>query len=65
MITWPGSSVGCASAWHGDGRVFDRRVRRHSFVETGQEIISTAIFSLPLIQLGQLSVSDERMCTKY
>ena len=27
------------------------------------EIFSTVILSLPLIQEGQLSVSDERMCT--
>ena len=29
---------------------------KHSFVEIGHEIISTAILSLPLIQAGQLSV---------
>ena len=33
-------------------------------MEIGHEIISTAILSLPLIQ-GQLSVTGERMCTKY
>ena len=33
------------------------------FVETDHEIFSTVIISLPLIQEGQLSVSDERMCT--
>ena len=31
----------------------------------GQEIISTAILSLSLIQVGQLSVTGRRMCTKY
>ena len=36
---------------------------RHSFVEIDHEIFSTVILSLPLIQEGQLSVSDERMCT--
>ena len=40
-------------------------VRQQSFVEFGHEIISTAILSLPLIQGGQLSVTGERMCTKY
>ena len=35
----------------------------HSFVEIDHEIFSTVILSLPLIQEGQLSVSDERMCT--
>ena len=38
-------------------------VRQHSFVEMGHEIISTAILSLALIQVGQLSVTGERMCT--
>ena len=37
-------------AW--DGRRFDPRVRQHSFLETGHEIISTAILSLPLIQVA-------------
>ena len=40
-----------------------RRGRQHSFVEIDHEIFSTVILSLPLIQEGQLSVSDERMCT--
>ena len=52
--TGPGSSVGCASAWHADNRGFDPRVWQHSFVEIGHEIISTTILSLPLIQVGQL-----------
>ena len=38
---------------------------KHSFVENGHEIISTAILSLLLIQVGQLSVTGERICTKY
>ena len=46
-------------------RGFDPRVRQHSFVEIGHEIISTAILSLPLIQAGQLSVTGEGMCTNY
>ena len=33
------------------------------FVEIDHEIFATVIFSLPLIQEGQLSVSGERMCT--
>ena len=40
----------------------DPPVRQHSFVEMGHEIISTAILSLALIQVGQLSVAGERMC---
>ena len=33
--------------------------RQHSFLEIDQEIFSTVILSLPLIQEGQLSVSGE------
>ena len=32
-------------------------------MKIGHEIISTVILSLPLIQVGQLSVTGERMCT--
>ena len=45
------------------GRGFDPPVRQHYFVEMGHEIISTAILSLPLIQVGQLSVTSKRICT--
>ena len=52
------------SDWRPGGRGFNsRRGRQHSFVETNREIFSTVILSLPLIQEGQLSVFDERMCT--
>ena len=52
------------SDWRPGGRRFNpRRSRQHSFVEIDNEIISTVILSLPLIQEGQLSVSGERMCT--
>ena len=37
--------------------------RQHSFVEIDDEIFSTVILSLLLIQKGQLSVSGKRMCT--
>ena len=40
-----GSLVGCASAWYADGHQFDPHTRKHSFVEIGHEIISTAIHS--------------------
>ena len=33
--------------------------------DLGHEKISTAILPLPLIQEEQLSVTGERMCTKY
>ena len=36
---------------------------QHSYVEMGHLIISTAILSLLLIQVGQLSIIGGRMCT--
>ena len=41
------------------GRGFDPPVWLHSFVEMGHEINSTAIISLPLIQVGRLSVTGK------
>ena len=52
------------SNWRPGGHGFNpRQGWQHSFVEIDQEIFSTVIFSLPLIEEGQLSVSGERMCT--
>ena len=52
------------SDWRPGGCWFNpRRGQQHSFVEIDHEIFSTVILTLPLIQEGQLSVSDERMCT--
>ena len=52
------------SIWRPGGRGFSPcRGRQHSFVEIDHEVFSIVIFSLPLIQEGQLSVSGERMCT--
>ena len=52
------------SDWRPGGRGFNpRRSRQHSSAEIDQEIFSTVILSLPLIQEGQLSVSGERMYT--
>ena len=65
IVAGRGSLVGCASAWYVDGHRFDPRVQQHSFVEISHEIISAAILSLPLIQEGQLSVTGDRICTKY
>ena len=61
------SSVGCAY------RLVSRRSRiqssrpAHSFVDICMVMkkYSMTIVSLPLIQEGQLSVTGERMCTKY
>ena len=57
-------SVGCTVRLETRrSRVQPRQGRQHSFVEIDQEIFSTVILSLPLIQEGQLSVSGKRMCT--
>ena len=60
------SSIGCASAWYADGHGFDPHVRQNILsLRFHHEKISTTILSLPLIQEGQLSVTGERMGTKY
>ena len=52
------------SDWRPGGHKFNPCPgRQHSFVEIDHEIFSKVILSLPLIQEGQLSVSDKRMCT--
>ena len=52
------------SEWRpGDHGFNPCRGQQHSFVEIDHEMFSTLILSLPLIQVGQLSVSGERMCT--
>ena len=66
VCIWPASvaQLDAQSDWRPGGRGFNpRRGRQHSFVEIDQEIFSTVILSLPLIQEGQLSVPGERMCT--
>ena len=48
------------------GWKFDFQLGHITFMEINHEIISTVILPiLLLIQEGQLSVTDERMCTKY
>ena len=50
--------------WIADSHGFDPRVQQHSFMEIGHVIISTAITSLALIQIRQLSITaGEKMCT--
>ena len=57
-----GGSVGYSFDWRPGGREFNpRRGWQHSFVEIDDEIFSTVILSLPLIQEGQMSVSGKRM----
>ena len=63
--TGRGSSIGSEFAWHASGPEFDPHVRRILSWRLGHENISTAILPLPLIQEEQLSVTGERMCTKY
>ena len=63
--TGRGSSIGSVFAWHVSGPEFDPHVRHILSWRLGHENISTAIFPLPLIQEEQLSVTGERMCTKY
>ena len=58
-----GGSVGCAIRLETRRSRVQPRGRQHSFVKIDHEIFSMVIFSLPLIQEGQLSVSGERMCT--
>ena len=60
-----GSSIGSVSAWHASGPEFDPHVRHILSWRLGHENISLAILPLPLIQNKQLSVTGERMCTKY
>ena len=45
------------------GRRFDPRQVPHPFVEIINEIFSTVMLSMPLIQERQLSVSGGRVCT--
>ena len=40
LVARPGSSIGCAAAWHPDNRRFNPRVQQLSLVEIGHEIIS-------------------------
>ena len=63
--TGRGSSIGSEFAWHTSGPEFDPHVRHILSWRLGHENISTAILPLPLIQEEQLSVTGERMCTKY
>ena len=56
---------GAVARWHASGPEFDPHVRHILSWRLGHENISTAILPLPLIQEEQLSVTGERMCTKY
>ena len=64
-MTGRGSSIGSVSAWRASGPEFDPHVQQMFLWRLGHEKISTAILPLPLIQEEQLSVTGERMCTKF
>ena len=60
------SFYGCAYAWYADGRGLDPHVLQNIFLQRfGHENVSANILSLPLIQGGKLSVTGERMGTKF
>ena len=60
-----GSDVPREIAWYADVRGFDPAIRQHSFMGIGQEIISRVILPLLLFRIGQLSVTGQKMYTKY
>ena len=60
-----GSSIESVYACHTSGPEFDPDVRHILSWRLAHEKISTSIRPLPLIQEEQLSVTGERMCTKY
>ena len=64
-MTGHGNSIGSMFAWHASGHEFDPHVRHILSWRPGHENISKAILPLPLIQEEQLSVTGERMCSKY
>ena len=63
--TGRGSSIGSDFVWHASGPEFDPHIWHILSWRLGHENVSTAILPLPLIQEEQLSVTGERMCTKY
>ena len=65
LLTGCVSSIGRVSAWHASGLEFDPQVRHILSWRLGLEKNSTAILPLLLIQEEKLSVTGERMCTKY
>ena len=67
MSGGPGPLVQSAAHLTAIQEVFSSRLGPSpiTLVDIGHEIISTAILSLLLIQLGQLSVNGKIMCTFY
>ena len=60
-----GSDVPREIAWYADVRGFDPAVRQHSLIGIGNEIIYRAILPLLLFRVGQLSITGQKMYTKY
>ena len=60
-----GSDVLREIAWYVEVRGFDPAVRQHSLMGIGHEIISRAILPLLLFRVGQLSITGQKMYTKY
>ena len=52
-------------AWYADVRGFDPAVRQHSLMGIGHEINSRAFFPLLLFRVGQLSITGQKMYSKY
>ena len=67
LLIWAGraSSIGSVSAWHVIGPEFYPHLRHILSWRLSHEKIYLAILPLPLIQEEQLSVTGERMYTKY
>ena len=61
----PPSTVGSESDCESRGRLIEPQSGHILTLRFGHENISMTILSLPLIQEGQLSVTGERMGTKY
>ena len=55
LAAGPGSFVGCVSDWY-SGHKFDPLVQQQSFVEIGNEIISTAVSGYEIISMAILSL---------
>ena len=60
-----GSDVPREIAWYADVCGFDPAVRPHSLIWNGHEIISRAILPVLLFRVGQLSVTGQKMYTRY
>ena len=64
LLVFMSEMAGCSSSIESASE-FDPHVRHSLSWRLGHEKKSTAILPLPLIQEEQLSVTGERMCTKY